>query len=789
MDKKNSYKKGIIFGIIFLLINITFNPIESVVSKSIIEEDFLPTVIGGNDNEKTVTFYVFDKKGNSEQEIIMTSEEFDNFYNMFKDLNNKITYQPFSSKTNVLKSDFVALLDSLDFIPEGSSKEDITRLMSPIIGNNHRPLLSLIMNPVRSGRGYAFFCNYATFGEGSQFPVIIFPRLIPIIQLPIPRVFMRWNAIYGVTSCGGLLSGKGFIAEGAQQGFALGFWGIGFSVFLPPVMSFGFIGYALYSTATAENIIPWPPNRPPDILSENPPDGTIDVPVDLPELSFSLNDLDGDIMNYTVTTDPYIGGDSGNNVNDGEFSFDIFGLESDTEYSWTVHVSDGHDTSEETFTFHTAIEAPLLSDPSPVDGDSWIPVDLSEISIRLDDLQGDLMDYTIETSPDIGSGSGSGVGNGIYSISVSGLEYTRDYTWFVNVTDGNFWVRKPYYFKTQPIMEFNPFEKGWSYRKKITIDHSKVAGEISNFPVLISIVDSDLASKAQSGGGDILFMDGDGTADRLLHEIELFDDSDGELVSWVNVTSVSDSEDTIFYIYYGNQGCSNQEYSEQVWDSNYKSVWHLTEKGTGLRFDSSLNGIDATPNSYDGDEGIDNGKINGADDFDGDNDRLITGYSFDYDYRTVSFWINTDKKPSSDPNIIISQNANTLKYGTLYANVRSDGIHAKAGGEGKGEEFIFDININTWYLVQLVRDHDLTKYYVNGNLIKTGNSGDIGSSSHPNPYLILGSSRVNDRFFDGIIDEVRVSNIARSSDWISTEYNNQNDISSFLSFGIEESIP
>ena len=40
--------------------------------------------------------------------------------------------------------------------------------------------------------------------------------------------------------------------------------------------------------------------------------------------------------------------------------------------------------------------------------------------------------------------------------------------------------------------------------------------------------------------------------------------------------------------------------------------------------------------------------------------------------------------------------------------------------------------------------------------------------------------------FDGTIDEIRISSIARSSRWISTEYNNQNDPSSFLSFGLEE---
>jgi hypothetical protein len=44
-------------------------------------------------------------------------------------------------------------------------------------------------------------------------------------------------------------------------------------------------------------------------------------------------------------------------------------------------------------------------------------------------------------------------------------------------------------------------------------------------------------------------------------------------------------------------------------------------------------------------------------------------------------------------------------------------------------------------------------------------------------------------FTPGIIDEVRISNMARTQEWISTEYNNQNDPFSFLSFGLEESSP
>jgi hypothetical protein len=50
----------------------------------------------------------------------------------------------------------------------------------------------------------------------------------------------------------------------------------------------------------------------------------------------------------------------------------------------------------------------------------------------------------------------------------------------------------------------------WLLRKQLTIDHTKVAGSLTNFPVLIDITDSDVASGAQSNGNDIVFTDYDG---------------------------------------------------------------------------------------------------------------------------------------------------------------------------------------------------------------------------------------------------------------------------------------
>ncbi len=81
----------------------------------------------------------------------------------------------------------------------------------------------------------------------------------------------------------------------------------------------------------------------------------------------------------------------------------------------------------------------------------------------------------------------------------------------------------------------DPFQNGWTYRKRITIDSAQIPSDQTNFPVLIKTTDLDL-TKAQANFDDILFTAADGTT-KLDHEIEDYDQVTGKLVAWVEVRS------------------------------------------------------------------------------------------------------------------------------------------------------------------------------------------------------------------------------------------------------------
>ena len=113
----------------------------------------------------------------------------------------------------------------------------------------------------------------------------------------------------------------------------------------------------------------------------------------------------------------------------------------------------------------------------------------------------------------------------------------------------------------------------WSYRKKITIDYTKVKADLNDFPIMVNITDMGLRDYAQSDGDDILFTLDNGTT-KLSHEIELFNSTTGQLISWVKA-NISASINTVLYFYYGNPSASNQENIPDVWSNDYVAVWQI----------------------------------------------------------------------------------------------------------------------------------------------------------------------------------------------------------------------
>ncbi|HIH28959.1 MAG TPA: hypothetical protein HA260_04050, partial [Thermoplasmata archaeon] len=168
---------------------------------------------------------------------------------LFSELAAANAHSPYSAKTQDLQQQILSFAEDNGLLPKGFSADVF---FNQLHEQSQRIISKSIGSAFPLGVGRQMFCNFVATGEGSAFPIIILPRFIPFIMAPIPRLFVGWKTPMGITSCGGLLSGTGFYAVGEQQGLALGFWGIGFSIFLPPVMAYGMFGYALFAKASAQ---------------------------------------------------------------------------------------------------------------------------------------------------------------------------------------------------------------------------------------------------------------------------------------------------------------------------------------------------------------------------------------------------------------------------------------------------------------------------------------------------------------------------------------------------------
>ena len=90
---------------------------------------------------------------------------------------------------------------------------------------------------------------------------------------------------------------------------------------------------------------------------------------------------------------------------------------------------------------------------------------------------------------------------------------------------------------------------------------------------------------------------------------------------------------------------------------------------------------------------------------------------------------------------------------------------------------------NTWYYITLVKTAggDNGNFYING-ILQTTYTGTISDPNNIGGTYLMNYGNAN-AGFNGSLDEFRVSNIARSADWIKTEYNNQCSPSTFYAYG------
>lgn len=324
----------------------------------------------------------------------------------------------------------------------------------------------------------------------------------------------------------------------------------------------------------------------------------------------------------------------------------------------------------------------------------------------------------------------------------------------------------------------------FSYYKTVTIDHTKVPSTQTNFPVLVSVTDADLKTVGNGGyvqnssGYDIGFYSDSGLTTKLDWETERYIATTGEVVYWVRIASLSSSTDTVFYMAFGDSGISTDQSNKTgVWDSNFKGVWHLPDGTTLGVTDSTSNanngtnsGATATTGKIDGGMAVTGGQYFSV--------PLGAGFPW-----TLSAWI----KPSgtsghrgfwgapylSTAALEIRLVDGNNKINILHSNVSSD--YTSSGSASSG----------SWTKVDVTVDGSGNfNVYINGAL----DGSYTNATAFSQTSTFIGVRNEYGEFFEGSIDDPKISDSVRSANWITAEYNNQSSPSTFEAFGARTAV-
>lgn len=287
---------------------------------------------------------------------------------------------------------------------------------------------------------------------------------------------------------------------------------------------------------------------------------------------------------------------------------------------------------------------------------------------------------------------------------------------------------------------------------------------VEDFPVLVRLHrDWFDFSQSQNAGEDIRFSTSEGRS--LAYQIESWDAAKGEANVWVRVPKITGNSRQMLRVHWGEAAAKRESNGQAVFNSTngYLSTWHmnepvqdetklLTSNDTGT---TATAGIIGAARHFPGGKGV----------FGGDK---IDGLPVGAESHSTEAWFRAEK-----PNATIVSWGNEHAQGKVVMQFRSP-PHVRmdcyfSGGNVAGES---RLQLSEWTHVVHTYQKGEAKLYINGMLDGVNrNQGPPLAVKSPARLFIGGW--YNNYEFVGDIDEVRVSKVVRSADWVKLQYENQ----------------
>jgi hypothetical protein len=336
-------------------------------------------------------------------------------------------------------------------------------------------------------------------------------------------------------------------------------------------------------------------------------------------------------------------------------------------------------------------------------------------------------------------------------------------------------------------------EKYYSTRLALTIDGNGLTELLEDFPVLVVLNNARTSSYASLDPGhiDFVYVDELNTAFELDYEIERWGPESAEEISyiWVRIPEIVPGGPTTFWLYYNATTQGQPENPAGVWRDGYELVYHFAaggDAGAGdFVSDSTAYGRDGiirsnSPTAVSPPAGMIGLGFRLED---ANRTYIDTGYQEDLAAWTLEAWVKGNSPPGTTGSAeiftgpIIGGERYNIVWDHMDPACRGTLFNIQGVKQLKAS-FGTPINADTPYYLAgtyaLKGKTDLISSYTDGALedevlVKKPPLDPVTSP------LYLGCSDSSQQVLNGIIDEVRISSVTRSREYILYQYMSMQD--------------
>ena len=317
---------------------------------------------------------------------------------------------------------------------------------------------------------------------------------------------------------------------------------------------------------------------------------------------------------------------------------------------------------------------------------------------------------------------------------------------------------------------------GWQHSGSIWILTTPEGANLSvtateeNFPVLVRLNKEGFDfSKAKAGGEDLRFATASGTP--LAYQIEAWDAAVGSASIWVRIPVIKGNTRQEIKMLWGKADALSESNGKAVFNESngYLSVWHMSDpvkdecgtvesKNVGT---TSGTGMIGTARHFAGQQGIACGD-------------KIPNYPSGASPHSTELWYRSD---ASNMDLVCWGREGRSPAGKVRMQLQSPS-HIYIDSDGGSFHAASTLPKSEWVQVVHTYDGKTGQVFINGKL-------DVPAPTQTTMNILspLGlwlGGWCNGYNFVGDMDEVRISKVARSVDWVKLQYENQKPLQTMI---------